>query len=282
MSDSNVPETTEKIEMSLNAAFKNFLTTDHGKDVTGNRFVRHYIDYAGGETIVDTISRSRVESYVTENILKGHTGFDPNAEERVLALKVWFQFLKKKKYTEVNLGNIIRAPRKPRGAIARTKAKPNSSENQVTAEGFNELKQELENLQAVTPRLRQDVALAREDKDFRENAPLDAAREALAFNLGRITELTTILDNAVVSEEVSVDGSAMLGSLVSISNLDDEKQYEYTLVSAHEANPSLRKISIESPVGKELLHRRVGEEITVTAPVGKIRFRVEKVGKKLA
>ena len=277
MPDSNAEEKIEQ-DMSLNAAFKNFLTTEQGKNAIANRFIRHYIDHTGGETIVDTISRSRVELYATENILKGHTGFDPNAEERVQALKGWFQFLKKRKYTEVNLGNIIRAPRKPKGALARIKANVVSPETQVTAEGFDDLKKELEGLEALTPKFRQDVSTAREDKDFRENAPLDAAREALAFNLQRITDLTTILNNAVISEEVSVDGSAMLGSLIRISNLDDQKEYEYTLVSAHEANPSLRKLSVESPVGKELLHRRVGDEITVSAPAGEIRFRVNDIG----
>ena len=277
MPELNAEEKTEQ-DMSLNAAFKNFLTTEQGKDSIANRYIRHYIDHTGGETIVDTISRSRVELYVTENILKGHTGFDPNAEERVLALKGWFQFLKKRKYTEVNLGNIIRAPRKPKGSISRTRSNVVSPETQITAEGFADLKKELEGLEAQTPSLRQDVSVAREDKDFRENAPLDAAREALAFNLQRITDLTTILDNAVISEEVSVDGSAVLGSLIRISNLDDEKEYEYTLVSAREANPTLRKLSVESPVGKELLHRRVGDEIIVSAPAGEIHFRVNDIG----
>jgi len=73
------------------------------------------------------------------------------------------------------------------------------------------------------------------------------------------------------------DERSSVGSVVSVTNLDTNKTFDYTLVSAREANAAQQRISVESPVGRQLLGRRVGEEVLVSTPRGESRFRVEAV-----
>ncbi|MFQ5381003.1 MAG: GreA/GreB family elongation factor, partial [Dehalococcoidia bacterium] len=135
---------------------------------------------------------------------------------------------------------------------------------------------ELEALQEEAPGLIEAIAAAREDKDFRENAPLDAAREALAQNESRRRKLKDEIRRArIVSDETG--DRAGLGSSVTITRLDNGQKATYQLVGVREANVREGKISIESPVGRGLLGRAVGEEATVSTPTGEVLFRVDDI-----
>jgi transcription elongation factor GreA len=146
----------------------------------------------------------------------------------------------------------------------------------MTAEGLASLQRELDELNARTPDLVKAISVAREDKDFRENAPLDAAREALAFNDQRRKQIEAALKRAVVVERAGDDLSAV-GSMVTVTRLDNMKSVTYKLVGAREANAAESKISVESPVGRELLGRRPGDEVTVAVPSGEIQYRIDAV-----
>jgi transcription elongation factor GreA len=117
------------------------------------------------------------------------------------------------------------------------------------------------------------------DKDFRENAPLDAAREHQAHLEGRIREIEATLRHAVIVGEGSPQSNARVGvgSAVLLRNLKSGTEVRYILVSPSEVNPAEGKISIVSPVGKALMERRAGEEVDVKAPAGTLRFRIESV-----
>jgi transcription elongation factor GreA len=235
-------------------------------------YVRKFCEFVGFEMRVVTLAGSRVDSYVEAYIRDS----DPNAGDRVQALKRWFQYLKKQGHLETNFGARVRMPRQPlraRGGASR-RLEPTAIE--MTSEGIDRLQRELDDLEAQQTDLKQAVARAMEDKDFRENAPLDAAREALAFNQSRSASLRSSLKRAVVAG-ASGDGRVGLGSTVKVTRVETGTEHTYILVSAQEANARENRISVESPVGARLLGRAAGDEINVDVPSGTLHLRVDEV-----
>lgn len=242
---------------------------------THETYVRKYVDYAGETTLVASLTGSRVELYAEAQIR--HT--DPAATERVAALKAWFQYLKKREYATANFGIHIRARKAPARAAGQSIARNADTPIQMTEEGIAGLKVELASLTTQRSELVHAIELARQDGDLRENAPYHAAREALAFTDQRHRQVDEALRRAVVVDGAGRDDRSQVGSVVSVTNLEDEKRMEYRLVNAREANATERKISVDSPVGKQLLGRRAGDEVCVATPRGEVRFRVEAVAR---
>ncbi len=178
-----------------------------------------------------------------------------------------------------NLGNFLRIKRAT--AVARDTSQFQHEQAQtfeMTADGLQLLNDELGQLQAEMPEAVQAVAAAREDKDIRENAPLEAAREHQERLKSRIDELEYQIAHAVVREERAT-GRARLGSRVEVVEVDDEgaslgEAKEYTLVGTTEANAAARRISVESPLGRGLLDQPADRQIEIQAPSGRKRFRL--------
>jgi transcription elongation factor GreA len=141
------------------------------------------------------------------------------------------------------------------------------------------LETELAELKAQRPRIRADIQRAMADKDFRENAPLDAAKQEQALVEGRIRAIEASLANVVIVAEAARRGGETIGvgSTVVLVNLATSKQTTYTLVRPSDVNPAQGRISADSPVGKALVEKRAGEEVDVQAPSGTHRFRIETV-----
>jgi transcription elongation factor GreA len=238
------------------------------------RYVRSYVDFMPDPFEVGQLTGSRVESYAEAQIRPT----DPNAQDRVAALKAWFQFLKKKEYVSENYGIHIRV-RKPSGRAAAGRSTGQRKEEEpieMTAEGIEALRSELAEIDAGLPAMEQAIAHAREDGDLRENAPYHAAREAMAFKAQRKQQIEAALKRAVVAGGSRGDRSAV-GSTVTVTRLDRDETIVYKLVGAREANAGEKKISVESPVGKQLLGRRPGDEVEITVPSGVIQYRVDAV-----
>ena len=145
----------------------------------------------------------------------------------------------------------------------------------LTREGQKKLEEELRNLQTVR---RQEVAdrlhAAMEEGDIDENAEYDDAKNEQAFVEGRILTLETMLKNAVLIDETAKSSEEVsLGANVTIVEGDGLPEV-YHLVGAAEADPTQGKISNESPLGKALMGRRVGETVQVNAPAGLLTFRI--------
>ena len=150
----------------------------------------------------------------------------------------------------------------------------------LTKEGYEKLQDELEYLRTGK---RQEVANrlheAMEGGELIENAEYEAAKNEQAFVEGRIQELEIILATARIIDENSKKAMGDLiqvGATVIIQENGSDPE-EYTIVGAAEANPREGKISNESPIGKALLNRRVGEEVQVEAPAGAFKVRIVKV-----
>lgn len=145
----------------------------------------------------------------------------------------------------------------------------------MTQEGLDELKNEHKELSTVRrPEVVQRLSEARDQGDLSENAEYHAAREELAFIDGRIDELEEILKQVELIGTVKSDNVG-LGSKVTLKvNGKDEI---YSVVGEWEADPKERKISHESPLGKALMGKAIGETVEVTAPAGKISYTVVSV-----
>lgn len=149
----------------------------------------------------------------------------------------------------------------------------------LTQEGHDALLEELESLKARRPLIQQDLARAMADKDFRENAPLDAARNEQAHLEARIREIDGTLRRAVVLEHGAdtVHEVSRIGDTVTIRDLRTSENKSFTLVNPDEMRAGQGKISIASPVGKAVYQRRVGEEVEVEAPSGTFIVRIEEI-----
>lgn len=144
----------------------------------------------------------------------------------------------------------------------------------LTKDGLTDLKKEYEDLTKVKrPEVVSRVSAARDQGDLSENAEYTAAREELSFLDGRIDELEELLKEVVlIKDEGHASKLVNLGSKVTVK-VDGRKE-EYTVVGEFEADPMAKKISHESPLGKALIGKKIGETIEVQAPVGKITYTI--------
>jgi transcription elongation factor GreA len=147
----------------------------------------------------------------------------------------------------------------------------------LTHEGLKKLEEELNHLRTVR---RHEVAdrlhQAIEGGELIENAEYEAAKNEQAFVEGRILTLETLLSEAVLIEEDGPSNIVRVGATVTVQE-DGSKPEQYTIVGAAEANPVKGLISNESPLGKSLLGRKVGDEVKVNAPAGVLSFKVKKI-----
>ena len=148
---------------------------------------------------------------------------------------------------------------------------------QMTVEGLAALEAELEELKAQRPRIADELRTAMADKDFRENAPLDAARDAQAHLEARIRDIEARLRHAVIIDRSQKRGRANVGSTIKLLNVASDKEQTFHLVSPNEVDPAKGKISVESPVGHAVINRGAGEEVFVNAPSGRLHFKLIEV-----
>jgi transcription elongation factor GreA len=142
----------------------------------------------------------------------------------------------------------------------------------LTREGLKNLQGEYDQLMNVRRKeVAEKLKKARELGDISENAAYDAARDEQAFVEGRIEELGELLKNVKMVAEEKV-GMVQVGSRVKV-HIDGDEQ-EFQIVGAPEANPVDGKISHESPLGQALLGKKVGEQVEIEAPAGKLTYHV--------
>ena len=149
----------------------------------------------------------------------------------------------------------------------------------LTSEGYQKLQEELEYLRTVK---REQIANrlheAIEGGELLDNAELEAAKNEQAFVEGSIKELEILLATARVVEDKDIDKETIqVGNRVTIQEKGVRTTEEYEVVGAAEADPSIGKISNESPMGKALLGKRVGDEVQIEAPAGAYIVKVLKV-----
>jgi transcription elongation factor GreA len=148
-----------------------------------------------------------------------------------------------------------------------------------TPEGLQRLKDEIHQLKTVErPKISQQIAEARDKGDLSENAEYDAAKEAQGLLEARIAKLENTYANARLIDDSQIDASKVyILSTVKLRNQKNGMEVTYTLVAENEANLAQKKISVESPIGKGLLGKAVGEVAEVQVPAGIIPFEILEI-----
>jgi transcription elongation factor GreA len=148
-----------------------------------------------------------------------------------------------------------------------------------TPEGLKKLKDELNRLRDVErPKASQAIADARDKGDLSENAEYDAAKEAQGMLEMRIAKMEEVASNARIIDESQLDNTkALVHSMVKIKNLTNKMQMTYKLVAQSESDLKTGKISVDSPIGKGLLGKQVGDIADIDVPSGNLKFEILEI-----
>ena len=234
------------------------------------RFVRWY----GWERALAGLTAPEVASYAERLSLS-----DTDYIKRLELIQAFLVYAKKERWIKSNLATHLKAKKvKTRVQSSFRRGLPETTA--LTQQGYAALKTELAALKSKRSEAIDEVRRAAADKDFRENAPLEAAREQRGHLEGQIKELEEALKSAVVIDEkqgVALKVSA--GDSVILRNLASGEELHYTIVNAKEADPTRGKISSASPIGKAIIGRGQGELVEVIAPAGKLRYQIEQIGR---
>ena len=145
----------------------------------------------------------------------------------------------------------------------------------LTKEGYDELASELDEIKRnKLPKAIERVAVARSHGDLSENSEYHAAREDLAFLEGRVEELEALVAKAQIIRPRSKK-TVNLGNKVTVNG--NGKSLIFEVVGEFEADPMSKKISHDSPLGRALIGKKVGEKVEYEAPVGKVVYKIEKI-----
>ena len=242
------------------------------REITARELGR-FARWLGSDTLVNQISPVEVSRYQEQF---PESSVDING--RLQPVKSFLTSLKTRKLTATNLGAHIRLRRPPTRARAGVARETQEAEPvRITEEGFTRLQQELEHLEkTVRPEVTEALKNAFADKDFRENAPYDAAKQRLSEVQGRINDIRRTLAAASIYTAHSTD-AVDLGTTVTLHSLVDDETIDFTIVGPGEVSPRQGRISVQSPVGKALFERREGEVVEVETPSGSHAYRIERI-----
>ena len=248
------------------------------KSMDGHQEILRFIDWYGRDRKIHDLSPSLVEEYAREFSQRG-----ADAQKRLVPVKDFFVFLRKMEWVDINLSVHLRASRSRRAGTGRqtTAADSQASGPRLSQEGYERLVDELEKYKVEKVKADEEVREAMAGKDFRENAPLDAAKERQGFVAAKIRELESEVANAqILSGEAEANSGkrAVVGSTITIKDVDTGEVYNYTLVDKREADVKSGKISTVSPVGQALLDKSVGDRVEIAAPSRTRRFLIDTIG----
>ncbi|MCX7965143.1 MAG: transcription elongation factor GreA [Syntrophorhabdaceae bacterium] len=149
----------------------------------------------------------------------------------------------------------------------------------ITRDGYENLKKEREYLlNTKRPKIIKAIEEARGHGDLSENAEYDAAKEEYQFLQKKIAEIEEMIKNSEIVDKKRTNCEAVeFGCVVTLLNLDTDEEVTYTLVGPYESDIEQKKISITSPLGRALLGKSVGDEVTFSAPGGQRTYEIIKI-----
>lgn len=258
---------------SLGEAAARFLATLPAEKREASRpEVYKFARWYGWESPFSSMSPPSVAGYAEQL-----SASDTDLKEKLGMVRDFLAYGKKSGWSKTNLGTHLKSKK------AKTSAKPNAKAAQrevisLTQERYEEIKQELTSLQKRSQELIKEIQRAAADKDFRENAPLAAAREERGYVEGRIMELQETLKSTVILEEKKAPTQKTgVGDTIVLTDLASEMECRYMIVDPREVDVSRGKISIASPMGKALIGRRQGDTVEINAPAGKLRYQIKQI-----
>src|SRR3990172_8674717 len=232
--------------------------------------IRRFVRWFGPERFPRQIRGHDVELYAE---VLGPSA--PETSRRADHIRAFLTFLKNEGVVTNSLAPHLRLRKSGKGSAGATARDQEPIE--LTQEGIDSLRSEVESLIAQRPAIHDAIRHAMLDKDFRENSPLDAAKDKQGHVEARVREIETMLKRAVVVDGSAGAGKVRVGLTVLVTDLAKGTSSTYSIVGPTEANAANGKISSVSPVGKALLDRRIGEEVEVSVPAGTTRLRIEEI-----
>jgi len=263
-------------EPSLSEALTRFGSSKKGraKVAEGHQELGRFVAWCGRDRHVGDLSPADVADYAQ---YIGQRGTD--SIQKLNPVKAFLSFLKDEGWVQTGLAAHLRIPRTRRSGNRRSSGSAASEGSHLSQEGYDRLVNQLEALKGERVTVTDDIRTAMADKDFRENAPLEAAKERQGFIEARIRELEASLATAQIlgpGSKAARQRSA-LGTSVTLKDVASGRAIVYKLVDVREADAASGKISTQSPVGQALLDRAVGDEVTINVPRGTLCYLVEKI-----
>ena len=232
------------------------------------KFVRWY----GRERPFSGLSAPEVANYA-ERLSQSDTDYAGKLD----MVRAFLAYAKKAGWSKGNLAVHLKA-RKGKTKVRSTPRHIRQEAVSLTQQGYDELQAEIAALREKRLQVIDDMRRAAADKDFSENAPLDAAKEQRGHIEGRIMELEEILNSAVIIDEKrEVTNRVDIGDTIVLQDMASGEEVRYTLVSPREVDPIGGKISNASPIGKAAIGKSQGDMIEVMVPAGKLRYRIKAV-----
>jgi transcription elongation factor GreA len=247
-----------------------------GKNPQTHLELQRFAQWCGASRPIAQIAPSVIGEY-SERMMAG--GAAPQAAERLQVVRDFLFHLQKKGRVEQNLAQHVRIRKVKSRASSPTAEASIQTFDEITFEGHTQLTKELERLKNESALLAEEIHRAAQDKDVRENAPLEAAREQKGHVESRIRDLEGKLKNTRVIDASTrkQDSVIRVGSRIMLKDVDSGEEKHYTLVSAAEANPLQGKISDVSPVGRAVVRRAAGQQVEVETPRGTQHYLIVKV-----
>jgi len=234
-----------------------------------HRFVRWY----GGERPLAGLTAHEVANYAERLPLSG-----TNYARKLDQVRAFLTHAKKAGWTKTNLAVHLKIKKGKDKTPPITRPGATSQTISLTQQGYDGLKAELASLEEKRARAVNEIRRAAADKDVRDNAPLEAAREQHGQLVGRIRELEETIKSAVIIDEKrKPTATVSIGDSVVLQDLGSGEELHYKIVSPREVDPSRGSISNVSPVGKAIIGQREGDIIEVATPAGKIRYQLKQI-----
>jgi len=259
-------------DTSLGQAATQFLLTLSSEErLKAQQEVYKFVRWYGEKRPLMGLTIPEVANYA-EQITSSTT----EAAEKLGIIKSFLTYTHKRGMTKKNMAVHLKSKKAPPKSTSSVKRRAHRKVL-LTDQGYSDLQAELESLKKERPRLVEEIKKAASDKDFRENAPLEAAREHQGHVEARIKQLESTLKMAAVVEQESVGWEISFGDTAVLRDTASGEQVSYTLVDISEANPMEGKISVASPMGQALLGRIKGQKIEVRAPAGILHYTIEEI-----
>lgn len=259
--------------LTLGEAARRFLASLHVQEAEeSQQQVYKFVRWYGWECPLAGLTAPEVANYAERLSLS-----DTDYSRKLELIRTFLLYARKEGWIKTNLAAHLKTKK------GKTKL-PSSSEQVspkttfLTQQGYADLEAELTTLKGKRSHAIEEMRKAAADKDFRENAPLEAAREQRGHLEGRIRELEETLKSAIViSEKQNTATKVGIGDSIVLRDLSSGDEVSYTIVSPTEVDPAKGRISSSSPVGKVVIGRLEGDIVAITVPAGKLRYQIKQV-----
>ena len=259
--------------LNLGEAASRFLAgLPPGESRANQQAIYRFIRWFGRERPFAGLTAAEVDNYAEQLSLS-----DTDYMKKLELIRAFLAYTKKKGWIKTGLAAHLKA-RKGKTRLPPSPRRSSPEAVSLTRQGFAELEAELAALQSERRRVIDEMRRAAADKDFRENAPLEAARERRGQLEGRIMELEGILKSAVaIDEKPETILRAGIGDSVVLRDLNSGEDLHYMLVSPREVDPTRGKISSASPIGQAVIGKKQGEVVEIAVPAGKLRYQIKRI-----